>query len=235
MSNPGNRIIFPLDVSSEREAWEWSLKLQDKVGIMKVGLEVFTQFGPLALHGPHQTGADVFLDLKLHDIPNTVGKAAEAAARHHPKFLSVHAAGGVEMMQAAVQGAGNTTKVLAITVLTSMTGTNVEKVFNQRSEDVGDIVKKLADLAYEGGARGFVCSPLEVKILREHLGPDVTLVVPGVRPLGADTHDQKRVATPDVAIRDGADYLVIGRPIRNAPDLDSALARIYEDIQKGSS
>lgn len=229
--DPGKRIIFPLDVSTEAEAWQWCLKLRGRIGVTKVGLELFTSHGPSILSAPKGNGFGIFLDLKLHDIPNTVGKAAEAAARHEVQFLSVHASGGSEMMKAAVEGAGDGCMILAITALTSLGESDLRAIYGQNAAQ--DVTLNLATIAYEAGARGFVCSPLEVKLLRDRLGPDVKLVVPGVRPQGADVNDQKRVATPKEAIKDGADFLVIGRPIRNASNLDSALAGIGCEIAEG--
>lgn len=237
------RIIFPLDVPSEAKAFEWCFNLHGHVGVMKVGLELFTRFGPQALVPPRDYGHDIMLDLKLHDIPNTVAKAVASACSHGPlKFLTVHAAGGSEMVKAAVDAARGAVgedkqmgrpMILAVTVLTSLAGADFARIFNQTENNVEHVVKKLAVTAYEAGARGFVCSPLEVKVLRELLGPDVTLVVPGIRPPGSDTDDQKRVATPEDAIANGADYLVIGRPIRNAKSPEAACGEIAKDIAAG--
>lgn len=238
MANPtNNRVIFPLDVSDEDEAWHWCFQLQGLVGTMKVGLELFTALGPEILKAPYRTGYDIFLDLKLHDIPATVAKAAMAAARHRIKFLTVHAAGGPAMLQAAVEATRQIspdTTVLAVTVLTSLTVVELDAMFgleDHSAHGFEQVVGRLAVQAWDAGVRGFVCSPLEVATLRRVLGPEAVLVVPGVRPLGADDNDQKRVATPTKAMEDGANYLVVGRPIRHAADPVAAALAIAAEIQ----
>ncbi len=238
---PHHHIIFPLDVPSEDQAWKWCFNLRDRVGVMKVGLELYTRLGPQALAPPRGCGFDIMLDLKLHDIPATVAGAVKSACSHGAlKFLTVHAAGGSDMVKAAVEAAAGSPgddkqmgrpTILAITVLTSLAGADFARIFNQTEDSVEHVVKKLAIIAYEAGARGFVCSPLEVKMLRELFGEEVTLVVPGVRPAGSSTDDQKRVATPLKAMRDGASYLVIGRPIRNADNPASAARAIAAEIE----
>ena len=207
---------------------------------MKVGLELFTRLGPQALAPPRSNGFGIMLDLKLHDIPNTVERAVHSACSHKGiDFLTVHAAGGSEMMKRAVgaaQAATDPVTVLAITVLTSLAGEDFRRIFNQTPNDVEYVVQKLATIAYEAGARGFVCSPLEVKALRSLFSHDdgVTLVVPGIRPKGSSSDDQKRIATPTSAIQDGADYLVIGRPIRKAPDPIEAARTIAAEMKKAA-
>lgn len=224
------RIIFPLDVSNDAEAWNWCITLQDSVGIMKVGLELFTRLGPQAVYGAQAKGFDVMLDLKLHDIPNTVGQAAlQAAEQHNARFITVHASGGTKMVEAAVKTAGPNT-ILAVTALTSLDNNDLMSIYKRETSE--DAVKALAEIAYVAGARGFVCSPQEVAALRKEFGKDVTLVVPGVRPAGSSLDDQKRVATPAEAIKNGADYLVIGRPIRKADDPKAAAEAIANEISE---
>lgn len=229
---PHRRIVFPLDVSSLHETDQWCSKLHGEVGLMKVGLELFTEFGPPAVDHARSFGHEVMLDLKLHDIPATVGKTAMNAARRGAKLITIHASGGKKMVQAAVEAAKQVnpnSTILAVTVLTSLEGQELADVLGMA--DAGFLVEKLATVAYEAGARGFVCSPLEVGRLRKLFGPEVVLVVPGVRPLGADDNDQKRVATPAKAMEEGADYLVVGRPIRHAQDPIKAAREIAEEIR----
>jgi orotidine-5'-phosphate decarboxylase len=229
---PHRKIVFPLDVDTEAEAWDWTAKLEGEVGLMKVGLELFTSFGPTAVNHARSFGHEVMLDLKLHDIPATVGKAAMNAARLGAKLITVHASGGRKMVQAAVEAVKQVNPqatILAVTVLTSLEGKELADVLGMA--DAGFLVEKLATVAYEAGARGFVCSPLEVARLRKLFGPEAVLVVPGVRPIGAADNDQKRVATPAQAMKDGADLLVVGRPIRHASDPVAAARAIAEEIR----
>lgn len=235
------RIVFPLDVATEAEAWEWCLRLKGKVGVMKIGLQVFTECGPKILSAAKANGFKVFLDLKLHDIPNTVKGATQSAVGHGVDFLSVHTSGGPAMMKAAVEAAeGSATTILGITALTSLGSADMGRIFRSRCHacpdgwslsDTQELVTTLAKIGHEAGGRGFVCSPQEVATLK-HQFPDATFVVPGIRPSGSATQDQKRVATPYEAVKDGADYLVIGRPIRNAADPSVVCDSIAEDIAK---
>jgi orotidine-5'-phosphate decarboxylase len=166
----------------------------------------------------------VFLDLKLHDIPNTVQGAARSAARSGAALLTVHAGGGADMIAAAVRGAGPKVRVLAVTVLTSLDGAALDAIGLAGPPEAA--VVRLARLAVAAGAGGLVCSPLEVAAVRAAVGPGPLLVVPGVRPAGAARGDQSRVATPEAAVRDGADVLVLGRPLRDAPDPAAAARAI---------
>ncbi len=234
---PHRRIALPLDVADAREAGRLADRLAAEVGVLKIGLELFVAEGPaiLALGARHDR--DVFLDLKLHDIPETVERAVAAAARHGVRYLTVHAAGGPDMLRRAVERAaresGGRMQLLAVTVLTSMAEPDLRATGVDRRP--GDQVLALAKLAWSQGVRGFVCSPLEVAALRAALGPDATLVVPGVRAAGAPQGDQKRVATPGQAIRDGADLLVVGRPIRDAADPVAAAREIAAEISSALS
>jgi orotidine-5'-phosphate decarboxylase len=222
------RIVLPLDVSTLDEAASLSEKLADEVGVLKIGLELFTSIGPGVLRIGKDLGLDVFLDLKLHDIPETVERAVRSATKHGVKYLTVHASGGPEMLQRAVKAAGQDIIILAVTVLTSLNDDDLRSVGVSRP--VKDQVPGLARMAWEAGVRGFVCSPLEVSMLRHSLGPEAFLVVPGIRPAGTDTGDQKRIATPTSAIRAGADLLVVGRPIRDAADPVAAARAIAAEI-----
>lgn len=202
------------------------------VGI-KLGLEFFVAEGPKGIEAIRKLVPDVeiFLDLKLHDIPNTVAGAVKAALNCSPDFLTIHTSGGSEMMQAAVDAARDTsTKILGVTVLTSLDEKNLESV-GQGSEVVPQVLR-LALLAEKSGLAGVVCSPKEIAMLRKLLTPKTLLVVPGIRPAGADTGDQKRVMTPAEASTLGADYLVIGRPITQAVDPALAAREILATLDK---
>ena len=228
---PHRRIVLPLDVESEPEARALAAKVAAEVGVLKIGLELFTAAGPSVIAVGREHGRDIFLDLKLHDIPETVERAVAAAAQHGVRYLTVHASGGALMLRRAVERAerasGGSMMILAVTVLTSLSEDDLAAAGVQRTTE--EQVLALAHLAWGQGVRGFVCSPLEVASLRAAL-PGAKLVVPGVRPAGADAGDQRRVATPANAIRDGADLLVIGRPIRDAKDPVAAARAIAAEI-----
>jgi orotidine-5'-phosphate decarboxylase len=217
-------LIVPLDVPDEIAALKLMDTLGDTVGTYKVGLELLMSKGPLIVKTVAQMGARVFVDPKLHDIPNTVAQAARNIAQGPASMFTVHASGGDAMMRAACEGAsrgagdeGKTRrpKVLAVTVLTSLDAQalNWVGVPDLPSVQVG----RLALLAKGAGVDGIVCSPLEIGVVREMVGPNLSVVVPGVRPTWAAANDQKRVATPAEAIQMGASYLVVGRPITAPP------------------
>jgi orotidine-5'-phosphate decarboxylase len=199
--------------------------------VLKVGLELFVREGPAAVALGRALGRDVFLDLKLHDIPETVERAVAGAAVLGARYLTVHAAGGPAMLGravAAAAGAGAPLTLLAVTVLTSLDTPDLPA---QGVEGTArDQVVRLARLAWEAGVRGFVASPAEARPLREALGPAALLVTPGIRPAGSNAGDQKRVATPGQAIADGADLVVVGRPIRDAPDPRAAAEAVVAEI-----
>jgi len=200
------------------------------IGI-KIGMEFFNALGPqgVKLIGNACTDLPVFIDLKYHDIPNTVQGAVRAICDQvNPAYLNVHAAGGAEMMRAAKQVCATGTKLLAVTVLTSMDDDNLESV--GQATPAADQVKRLAVLTQEAGLDGVVCSAHEIKMLRETCGPEFTLMVPGIRPAGAETGDQKRVMTPKNALEAGATHLVIGRPITQADDPAKAAQDILESL-----
>jgi orotidine-5'-phosphate decarboxylase len=200
------------------------------VSTVKIGLELYLRYGPdvvATVRGA--SGVHVFLDLKLHDIPATVAGAARAVSRLRPEILTVHASAGPEMIRAAVESAPGTL-VAAVTVLTSLGDSDLAAM--GVSGPVGDVVRRMSAMAVSAGAHGLVCSPQEVATVRAEVGPDVTLITPGVRPAGADSHDQARVATPEEAIRAGADLLVIGRPITRAPDPGAAAAAVAASLRR---
>ncbi|MCW2776400.1 MAG: orotidine-5-phosphate decarboxylase [Frankiales bacterium] len=207
-------VAVALDAPDAATAVRWAAAVAPHVQVLKVGLELFCATGP-GIVDEVRHDRDVFPDLKLHDIPNTVAGAARAVARLRPRFLTVHAAGGADMVRAAVEAAPDVT-ITAITVLTSLTAAHLEAV--GLVGPPADAVRRLAVLAVEAGAGALVCSPQEVALVRSVVGPDVVLVTPGVRPAGSAVADQARVATPQQALADGADLLVVGRPITGAAD-----------------
>ncbi len=205
----------------------WAVAVAPHVSTLKVGLETYLRDGDAAITAVRDTGCDLFLDLKLHDIPNTVAGAARSVARFAPQYLTVHALGGAEMIAAAA-GALPGTRITAVTILTSMD----ERALRSIGIEDGalEAAVRLARLAVAAGARAIVCSPLEVAAIRAVVPADVTLITPGVRPPGAEAGDQRRVATPAKALADGADMVVIGRPITAAADPARAAAEIALDL-----
>jgi orotidine-5'-phosphate decarboxylase len=223
------RLVLPLDVTDLVTARRWIDQLAGEVGVFKVGLELFTAAGPDAVRAVHDAGAACFLDLKLHDIPATMAKATASAARLGVRFLTVHAVAGPAALRAVAAEAGDTT-LLAVTVLTSMDDDELESVGLSGPADRA--VERLGTLSVAAGVGGLVCSPLEVAMLRAQLGFAPTLMVPGVRPAGAAHGDQKRIATPGSAIEAGADFLVVGRPIRDAADPVAAARSVVDEMQR---
>lgn len=223
-------IAVAIDASDLETAATWASAVAPHVSTVKVGLELYLRYGPeavSAVRGANRVG--VFLDLKLHDIPATVAGAARSVARLRPSILTVHAAGGPDMVRAAVEAAPHT-RIAAVTVLTSVGEAELERIGIRGPAE--DAVRRLAALAVEAGARALVCSPREAAALRAEVGPDVMLITPGVRPAGADSGDQRRVATPEEAYGAGADLLVIGRPITRAPDPGAAAASIAAALRR---
>jgi orotidine-5'-phosphate decarboxylase len=219
-----DRLCAALDFPSWAAAESFARAVAPEVGMLKVGLELFAAEGPSAVRAAAALGRPVFLDLKLHDIPNTVEGAARSADASGASLLTVHASGGEEMIRAAVRGAGPRVRVLAVTVLTSLDAAALDAV--GVAGPPAAAVVRLARLAVSSGAAGLVCSPLEVAAVREAVGRAPLLVVPGIRPAGAAKGDQVRVATPAEAVRSGADVLVIGRPLREARDPAAAARAI---------
>jgi len=213
------RVAVALDSSEREEVLRLARALLGRVGVAKVGLEAFTAHGPALVAEVGELGMPVFLDLKLHDIPNTVERAARNAARLGVAMLTVHASGGEAMLRAAVAGAADVARppaVLAVTVLTSLDDASLVSLGIPGG--AAGRVAAWAALAQGCGCAGVVCSPREAAALRSSLGPAFLLVTPGVRPAGESSADQRRVATPREAIAAGADLLVVGRPITAAPD-----------------
>lgn len=223
-------IAVALDAPDLATAREWATAVAPHVQVVKVGLEVFLRDGHDAVHVAREaSGCDVFLDVKLHDIPATVAGAAHAVAKLSPKYLTVHASGGQEMVKAAVEALPDT-YVTAVTILTSLSQDQLAAMgWNGSAQD---IVKRLAAQSVAAGARAIVCSPQEVAAVRAEVGPETVLITPGVRPAGSDAGDQKRIATPEQALSDGANLLVIGRPITAAANIAEAAATIASNIAK---
>jgi orotidine-5'-phosphate decarboxylase len=221
-------IIFALDFATVDEARDEARVVASAVGMLKVGLELYVHAGPAVVELGRDAGLPVFLDLKLHDIPETVERAVASAAKLGARALTVHASGGTKMLARAVERAANTgMEICAVTVLTSLDDHDAQAI--GFSASASRTAVGLANLAWEAGVRWFVCSPAEVSTLRDTLGPQATLVTPGVRPASAALGDQKRVATPADAIRAGANWLVVGRPIRDAEDSLAAARAITNE------
>ncbi len=227
-----DRLVFALDVSGGVEALRFVELLRGVVGTFKIGLELFCAEGPSLVRAVAERGGAVFLDLKLHDIPATVGRAAErAVAGGGVRWLTVHAAGGAGMMREAVRACGDRAGVLGVTVLTSVDDDVAVRVGIERP--VADLAVRLAAEAAEAGCAGVVASPGEAAAIRRRIGAVPVVVTPGIRPAGEgrpDRDDQRRVATPEAAIAAGADVIVVGRPIRDAPDPVGAALAILRSI-----
>jgi orotidine-5'-phosphate decarboxylase len=229
-TDPKSKIIVAMDLPSLDAAINLCDRLPD-VSFWKVGLELFIADGGTILRELKARNKKIFLDLKLHDIPNTVASACRVATKYGADFLTIHACGGKAMMQAAQSEVeGSTTQILAVSLLTSISGF-VLKSELQVPLEVAEYTSKLILLAQESGITGAVCSPHEVSNLRSQLGDDFCFVTPGVRPVGADVGDQNRVMTPKEAIAAGANYLVIGRPITSAPDPAIAWEQICQELR----
>ncbi len=235
------RLIFALDMGEDLEkTLGWVDRLRDHVGLFKVGKEAFTHFGPQIVHGIQQKGGRVFLDLKFHDIPNTVAKAAEGAVKLGVAMFNLHALGGKEMMVQALSSAGQAAQearvplpvILAVTLLTSLSDSDVKDLgFRFSSEE---LVVYLARSARLAGLAGVVASPRDVTAIRRACGKGFLIVTPGIRWENAvPGDDQKRVDTPREAVKNGADFIVVGRPIRLAQDPAAAADRIVGEIARG--
>jgi orotidine-5'-phosphate decarboxylase len=237
-----NRLIVALDVETAREALNLFSALKDVAGMFKIGSQLFTSEGPSVVREIVRAGASIFLDLKFHDIPNTVAAAGVEAARLGVSIFNIHACGGSEMMRRTADAVTETAlregitrpHVIGVTVLTSADdSTLAEAGF---SSSAGEQVRRLARLASESGLDGVVASPHEVKLVREAIGQhDFVIVTPGVRPAGIAHNDQRRVMTPAEAVRAGADYLVVGRAILKAADPSRAAHEIIEEMQRAET
>jgi orotidine-5'-phosphate decarboxylase len=237
MKEPKDYIIFPLDLPTYDEAMSYVERLTDHVGLFKVGLELFISQGPDIIKSIQDTGtAGIFLDLKLHDIPATVKRAFLAASRHGPEFVTVHCDEGGEILRTVAKNNPGNTKILAITVLTSLDQKKLKQLGYAEKfvQDLPALVLLKARMAREAGCHGIVCSGLEVGAIKQELGSELIAVTPGIRPAWSlvDQDDQKRVVTPADAIKNGADYVVIGRPIRDAKDPADAARRVAKEIEE---
>ena len=233
-----DKIIVALDVPTKEEALAIVEELGDAVGAYKIGMQLYNAVGPEILDEVAKRNGKVFLDLKFHDIPNTVASAARTVANLGVFMFNVHASGGYTMMAEAVKALKEESEqlgvekplLIAVTVLTSMSEEEMQKEVSV-SRSIGEQVVALAKMAKEAGMDGVVASPLEIEMIREACGPDFLIVTPGIRPRDAALGDQKRVKTPGEAVRDGADYLVIGRPITKASDRMTAVKDIVSEIE----
>jgi orotidine-5'-phosphate decarboxylase len=225
-----DRLIVALDVSNAAAAQALVQRIGDAAGIYKVGLQLFTAEGPELVRELVSSGRRVFLDLKLHDIPNTVSHAVKAAVELGAHMLTVHASGGAAMLRAATEAAGSRINILAVTVLTSLNDEDMQEI--GVSGRLSDQALRMAALAQSAGCQGIVSSPREAQLIRKSLGEGFAIVTPGVRPAGSDTHDQQRIATPAQAISNGASHIVVGRPITHASDPARAAAAIISEMEQ---
>lgn len=228
MTKAAHRIIVALDVPTKMQALELVEKLRDQIAFFKIGLQLYIAEGPEIARAVSSTGSKAFLDLKLHDIPNTVTGAVESASRLGVQMLTIHLSGGREMIRAAVRARGNRISLLGVTVLTSSMEETLREIGVENN--VNDQVLRLAKLGVEAGVDGIVASPHEIKILRREFGDEIKIVVPGIRPNWSEPGDQKRLMTPGEAFEAGADYLVIGRPITAHPKPQEAVAKILDEL-----
>jgi orotidine-5'-phosphate decarboxylase len=224
-------LIVALDVPDAKGAIPLVQSLGEECSFYKVGSELFTASGPGVVAALRTAGKDVFLDLKFHDIPNTVRSAARSAAKLGVRLLTVHAAGGLSMLEAAREGAGEHTGVLAVTVLTSLDASTLGGAWGRSVEDVRAEVLRLSDLAREAGLHGIVCGGEDAPLVRARHGDALALLVPGIRLEGDAVHDQARVTTPSGAVRAGARYLVLGRTVSASADPAAALRAVRAEIE----
>jgi orotidine-5'-phosphate decarboxylase len=229
--------IVALDFASQKEALAMVERLGDQCTMYKVGNELFTSAGPSIVEELRRRDRSIFLDLKFHDIPNTVAGGVRAARTMGASLITVHAAGGSAMLRAAVEAAGDQDRVgiLGVTVLTSLTAPEVAEAWGRPSLDPMEEVVRLAGLVEAAGAHGIVCSGLEAPIVHKRFGARLNMLVPGVRPAGASSHDQARVVTPGEAARAGARYIVIGRAVTKAADPAEAMSLINAEIATAQS
>jgi len=228
-------LIIALDRPDAEQALDLVDRLGDAADFYKVGAELFTSAGPAVIEELRDRGKRVFLDLKYHDIPNTVAAAVRAAGALEVDLLTVHGAGGAAMLRAAADAAGPAgPRVVAVTLLTSLSASDVEEVWGRGISSLRGEVDRLAGLAFDAGLHGVVASPLEVEALKRRHGAGFLVVTPGVRPAGAARDDQSRTATAGDAARAGADFLVVGRPVHAAPDPIAALRALRDEIALAS-
>lgn len=232
MTTTSNPVFCALDTPEVSGAVALASQIKNNIGGFKVGLEFFLANGAAGYRQIAELGMPMFLDVKLHDIPNTVKGAVQSLLPLRPRYITIHTGGGPAMMRAAAdaaaQGGTNRPKLLGVTVLTSLDSKDLESV--GQCPNVGEQVSRLAILAKNSGLDGIVCAPTEIATLRQLCGPDFILMVPGIRPAWSASNDQKRVMTPKEAVAAGATHLVIGRPITGAQDPAEAAAKIAAEI-----
>ncbi|MFY0666338.1 MAG: orotidine-5'-phosphate decarboxylase [Natronospirillum sp.] len=224
-------LIVALDVFTFEEAKRIVEATRSEVSIYKVGLQLLTSEGPKVIHYLRDQGKDVFLDLKLHEIPNSVASAVKAAGAHGVSMLTVHASGGKNMMEAAVRAASvfPNLKILALTVVTGLTSDDLKEIgFSLESEN---LVLRLAKLAESSGCHGVVASSQEAKLIKDNLHSEFLIVTPGIRPNGIEAYDQSRIGTPSFALKNGATHIIVGRPVVQAQDPESAAKAINLELQ----
>jgi orotidine-5'-phosphate decarboxylase len=228
MTKATDKIIVALDVPTKKAALDLVAELGKEISLFKIGLQLFTAAGPDIVRKVLATGAKVFLDLKLHDIPNTVAHAVESAAKLGVHMLTIHLSGGDAMVKAALAARSTDMSILGVTVLTSFDETAIRAL--GISSTIEEHVSRLAKMGVAAGVDGLVVSPFEIEVLRPQFGDNVTLVVPGIRPAWSETGDQKRIMTPREALDLGANYLVIGRPIIAHKNPRAAVAKILSEL-----
>ena len=229
MTKVPEKIIVALDVATKEKALLLVEQLREEISFFKIGLQLYTAEGPEIIRSVLFTGAKVWLDLKLYDIPNTVARAVESASNLGVHMFTIHLSGGSEMIRAATAARGNNMMILGVTVLTSATEQTLREI--GIAGKVDDQVLRLANLGIAAEIDGVVASPHEIKKLRAEFGDKVKIVVPGIRPSGSESADQKRVMTPREAIDAGTDYLVIGRPIISSSNPREAVAKILDELR----
>ena len=229
MTNAADKIIVALDVPNKKEALGLVEQLRKQISFFKIGLQLFTAAGPQVVRDTLKSGAKVFLDLKLYDIPNTVAHAIESAAELGVQMVTVHLSGGEAMVKAALAARKSNLSILGVTVLTSLDGASIRAL--GISSTIEEQVSRLAKLGIAAGVDGLVVSPHEIEVLRPQFGNNIELVVPGIRPAWSETGDQKRIMTPREALESGADYLVIGRPITAHKNPREAVTKILGELE----
>jgi orotidine-5'-phosphate decarboxylase len=228
MTKVSDKIIVALDVATKERALALVEQLHDQISFFKIGLQLYTAEGPEIVRAVLSTGAKVWLDIKLHDIPNTVARAVESASRLGAHMLTIHLSGGSEMIRAATAARANNISLLGVTVLTSATEKTLREI--GIADKVENQVLRLAKLGVEAKIDGIVASPHEIKILRAEFGDKIKIVVQGIRPIWAEPGDQKRFMTPRQAMEAGADYIGIGRPITTHRNPREAVAKILDEL-----
>ncbi len=228
MTKATDKIVVALDVATKSEATRLVEQLREQISFFKIGLQLYTAEGPEIVRAVTASGAKIFLDLKLHDIPNTVARAVESASELGVQMLTIHLSGGSEMIRAAVAARKREMSILGVTVLTSSTQHTLDEIGIE--EQLDRHVLRMGNLGVAAGIDGLVASPFETRFLRSELGDKIKIVVPGVRPSWSEPGDQKRFMTPRQAIEAGADYLVIGRPITGHKDPREAVAKILGEL-----